>query len=86
MRECVAYCFSRKTFQPRNQTRVPCIAGGSLPVELPGKSNLQIDEKLPFVIKWDKVLWDRDRKNSPCLIANIFSDQLLEDVYTSEGV
>ena len=35
--EWVAYPFSRVSFQPRNQTWVSCIAGDSLPAELPGK-------------------------------------------------
>ena len=35
--ELVTYPFSSGSSRPRNQTRVSCIAGGSLPVELPGK-------------------------------------------------
>ena len=35
--EWVAYPFSSRSFQPRNRTRVSCIAGGSLPTELWGK-------------------------------------------------
>ena len=35
--EWVAYPFSSGSFQPRNRTRVSCIAGGSLPTELWGK-------------------------------------------------
>ena len=33
----VAYPFSRGSSQPRNRTRVSCIAGGFLPTELSGK-------------------------------------------------
>ena len=35
--EWVAYPFSRRPSQPRNQTGVSCIAGGFLPAELLGK-------------------------------------------------
>ena len=35
--EWVAYPFSRGSSQPRNQMRVSCTAGDSLPAELPGK-------------------------------------------------
>ena len=37
--EWVACPFSTGSAQPRNQTGVSCIAGGSLPAELPGKPN-----------------------------------------------
>ena len=35
--ERIAYPFSRGTSQPKNRTRVSCIADNSLPAELPGK-------------------------------------------------
>ena len=35
--EWVAYTFSKGSSWPRNRTRVSCIAGDSLPAELPGK-------------------------------------------------
>ena len=35
--EWVAIPFSREPFQPRDQTRVSCIVGDSLPSEPPGK-------------------------------------------------
>ena len=37
IQEWVAYPFSRGSSQPRNRTRISCIAGRSLPTELPGK-------------------------------------------------
>ena len=35
--ECVAFPFSRRSSQPRDQTQVSCIAADSLPAEPPGK-------------------------------------------------
>ena len=39
--EWVAYPFSSRSFSPRNQTEVSCIAGRFLPTELSGKPLLQ---------------------------------------------
>ena len=49
--EWVAYAFSSGSSQPRNQTRVSCIAGRFLPAELPRKPRMpytkQIESELP---------------------------------------
>ena len=49
--EWVAYPFSRGPSWPRNQIRVSCITGDSLPAELPGKPTVAITVTNPHSLR-----------------------------------
>ena len=56
--EWVAYPFSRGSFQPRNQTRIPDLQVDSLPAELPGKPIRKsvVDLKVSFTVHLIKMI------------------------------
>ena len=55
--ESVAVPFSRGSFQPRDQTQVSLIAGGSLPAEPPGKPLEENIGRMLFDINYSKIFF-----------------------------